>query len=66
MRPQTIYVSATPGGWEMERAGGVSVLTLRIVCGISFACVLAELSESAPSPYWEVQPPAMGRFCPVM
>ncbi len=23
MRPQTIYVSATPGGWEMERTGGV-------------------------------------------
>ena len=25
MRPQTIYVSATPGDWEMERAGGVFV-----------------------------------------
>ncbi len=25
MRPQTTYVSATPGGWEMERAGGVFV-----------------------------------------
>jgi len=23
MRPQTIYVSATPGPWEMERTGGV-------------------------------------------
>ncbi len=23
MRPQTIYVSATPGGWEMKQAGGV-------------------------------------------
>jgi excinuclease ABC subunit B len=23
MRPQTIYVSATPGGWELERTGGV-------------------------------------------
>jgi excinuclease ABC subunit B len=23
MRPQTTYVSATPGGWEMEQAGGV-------------------------------------------
>ena len=23
MRPQTVHVSATPGGWEMERAGGV-------------------------------------------
>ena len=23
MRPQTVYVSATPGGWEMERTGGV-------------------------------------------
>ncbi len=23
MRPQTVYVSATPGPWEMERAGGV-------------------------------------------
>ncbi|HVT26083.1 MAG TPA: excinuclease ABC subunit UvrB [Rhizomicrobium sp.] len=23
MRPQTIYVSATPGDWEMERTGGV-------------------------------------------
>ncbi|WP_342641690.1 excinuclease ABC subunit UvrB [Rhodoligotrophos ferricapiens] len=23
MRPQTIYVSATPGSWEMERTGGV-------------------------------------------
>ena len=23
MRPQTIAVSATPGGWEMEAAGGV-------------------------------------------
>ncbi|HEV7275120.1 MAG TPA: excinuclease ABC subunit UvrB [Devosiaceae bacterium] len=23
MRPQTVYVSATPGGWEMEQAGGV-------------------------------------------
>jgi excinuclease ABC subunit B len=23
MRPQTIYVSATPGAWEMEQAGGV-------------------------------------------
>ena len=23
MRPQTVYVSATPGDWEMERAGGV-------------------------------------------
>jgi len=23
MRPQTSYVSATPGGWEMERTGGV-------------------------------------------
>ena len=25
MRPQTMYVSATPGPWEMERAGGVFV-----------------------------------------
>jgi excinuclease ABC subunit B len=25
MRPQTTYVSATPGAWEMERAGGVFV-----------------------------------------
>ena len=25
MRPQTVYVSATPGGWEMEQAGGVFV-----------------------------------------
>ncbi|GAA0727157.1 excinuclease ABC subunit UvrB [Sphingomonas japonica] len=25
MRPQTTYVSATPGGWEMERTGGVFV-----------------------------------------
>ena len=25
MRPQTVYVSATPGGWEMERTGGVFV-----------------------------------------
>ena len=25
MRPQTIAVSATPGGWEMEEAGGVFV-----------------------------------------
>jgi excinuclease ABC subunit B len=23
MRPQTVYVSATPGSWEMEQAGGV-------------------------------------------
>ena len=23
MRPQTVYVSATPGKWELERAGGV-------------------------------------------
>jgi excinuclease ABC subunit B len=23
MRPSTVYVSATPGGWEMERTGGV-------------------------------------------
>ncbi len=23
MRPQTVHVSATPGGWEMERTGGV-------------------------------------------
>src|SRR5690606_23643301 len=23
MRPDTVYVSATPGGWEMERTGGV-------------------------------------------
>ena len=23
MRPQTLYVSATPGGWELERTGGV-------------------------------------------
>ncbi len=23
MRPQTLHVSATPGGWEMERTGGV-------------------------------------------
>jgi excinuclease ABC subunit B len=23
MRPQTIYVSATPGGWELEQTGGV-------------------------------------------
>ena len=23
MRPQTVYVSATPGAWEMERTGGV-------------------------------------------
>ena len=23
MRPRSVYVSATPGGWEMERAGGV-------------------------------------------
>jgi excinuclease ABC subunit B len=23
MRPQTIYVSATPGGWEMKQTGGV-------------------------------------------
>jgi excinuclease ABC subunit B len=25
MRPQTVCVSATPGGWEMERTGGVFV-----------------------------------------
>ncbi len=25
MRPQTVHVSATPGSWEMERAGGVFV-----------------------------------------
>ena len=25
MRPQTVYVSATPGRWEMERTGGVFV-----------------------------------------
>lgn len=25
MRPQTVYVSATPGDWEMERTGGVFV-----------------------------------------
>ncbi len=25
MRPQTIHVSATPGGWELERTGGVFV-----------------------------------------
>ena len=25
MRPQSIYVSATPGSWEMERTGGVFV-----------------------------------------
>ncbi len=24
MRPQTIYVSATPGEWEIEKAGGIS------------------------------------------
>jgi excinuclease ABC subunit B len=23
MRPQTVYVSATPGGWELERTGGI-------------------------------------------
>ncbi len=23
MRPQSVYVSATPGGWEMDRTGGV-------------------------------------------
>ena len=25
MRPQTVYVSATPGRWELERTGGVFV-----------------------------------------
>jgi excinuclease ABC subunit B len=25
MRPQTVYVSATPGPWEMERTGGVFI-----------------------------------------
>ncbi|MBB5752747.1 excinuclease ABC subunit UvrB [Prosthecomicrobium pneumaticum] len=25
MRPQSVYVSATPGGWEMEQTGGVFV-----------------------------------------
>jgi excinuclease ABC subunit B len=25
MRPQTVFVSATPGGWEMEQTGGVFV-----------------------------------------
>jgi excinuclease ABC subunit B len=25
MRPQTVYVSATPGGWEMEQTGGTFV-----------------------------------------
>src|SRR3546814_2974878 len=25
MRPQTVFVSATPGPWEMERTGGVFV-----------------------------------------
>ena len=25
MRPQTVYVSATPGGWELEQTGGVFV-----------------------------------------
>ena len=25
MRPQSMYISATPGGWEMERTGGVFV-----------------------------------------
>ncbi|MEZ5774260.1 MAG: excinuclease ABC subunit UvrB [Hyphomicrobiaceae bacterium] len=25
MRPQTMYVSATPGGWELEQTGGVFV-----------------------------------------
>ena len=24
MRPQSVYVSATPGKWEMERTGGAS------------------------------------------
>ena len=23
MRPQTVHFSATPGGWELERTGGV-------------------------------------------
>ena len=23
MRPQSLYVSATPGNWELERTGGV-------------------------------------------
>ncbi len=23
MRPQSVYVSATPGNWEMERTGGI-------------------------------------------
>src|SRR3546814_3865907 len=25
MRPQTVYVSATPGDWELQQTGGVSV-----------------------------------------
>jgi excinuclease ABC subunit B len=25
MRPQTVYVSATPGDWELEQTGGVFV-----------------------------------------
>jgi excinuclease ABC subunit B len=25
MRPQTVHVSATPGGWEMDRSGGIFV-----------------------------------------
>ncbi len=25
MRPQSIYVSATPGRWELERTGGVFI-----------------------------------------
>src|SRR3546814_1397599 len=25
MRPQTVYVSATPGDWELQQAGGVFV-----------------------------------------
>ncbi len=31
MRPQTTYVSATPGRWEMERTGGAPVAPLRLV-----------------------------------
>ena len=46
MRPETIFVSATPGGWELERTGGVFVEQIIRPTGLIDPVVLIRSAET--------------------
>ncbi|NYZ11931.1 excinuclease ABC subunit UvrB [Azospirillum sp. RWY-5-1] len=46
MRPQTVFVSATPGNWEMERTGGVFVEQVVRPTGLIDPPVIVRPTES--------------------